>query len=330
MKLIFSHLDLKKKINIIYSLPNQNVPDGIIKDLRIIYNNVKEDLELKRKIIYDYGSYLTCACKINSAWYDGTYEVVMLTLYFEEHENTRFFKGILDKTVSELSTLPNLSKVFYINTPHADGETYTLFGKVIQILKKSFFEANKLHATYNLGIAEVLILGEKKVGKTAIVDYLIHEKYIPQAAPTLTPQVYNLVYNETDFRVLDICCEQHLKEVFEDHPIEPGKLPQAIVYVIDATLDEKDHGVSIAKFNEWMDFLQSKYKPSKFHEIPILVLFNKIDLNSDFNFKKLKDRYQRKNDDLNIKYDTVSALSGKGLLDNFEWLVKRVKVTEKL
>ncbi|MFO8018989.1 MAG: ADP-ribosylation factor-like protein, partial [Promethearchaeia archaeon] len=167
-------------------------------------------------------SYLNAIFKINSTWFSDTTDIVMLTLYFEEHENTHFFKEILEDTISKLLGLQNLSKVLYVNTPHADRESYSLFGRMIQILTDGFFEANKLHATYNLGLAEILILGGESTGKTAIVDYLIHDKFIPQAAPTLSPQVYDLIFEETDFRVLDICCEEHVKEVFEEHPIEPG------------------------------------------------------------------------------------------------------------
>ena len=41
-----------------------------------------------------------------------------------------------------------------------------------------------------------------------------------QSAPTLTPQIYNLVYESNDFRVLDVCYNEHIKQVFENHPLE--------------------------------------------------------------------------------------------------------------
>ena len=330
MKLILSKFDLQKKIKIIYSLPNQNISDEHQNQLKSIYEKFKDKMEKKKQFFYDYGPYLSYIFKMKSAWFPEEEETIMLTLYFQDHENTKFFKDILAKTVLKLTDLPNLTKILYLNTPHTDNETYKLFGKVIQILTDCFFEVNQLHATYNLGLAEVLILGGESVGKTAIVDYLIHNKYIPQKAPTLTPQVYNLFFEETDFRVLDVCCDEHIKEVFEDHPIEPGKLPQAIVYVVDTTLKKERQERSIAKFKEWIRYLERQYPPDKFIDIPILVLFNKIDLNPYFDLKKYEKLYRVDNSQLNIKYDEVSALNGEGILENFEWLFKRVKVTEKL
>lgn len=331
MRLILAHRDnIKKRINVVYTLPNQNISENILNNIRIIYESVKEELNSKEMVIYDYGSYLTYLCKIGSAWFKNSKETMILSLYFEEHENTKLFEDILEEAVYKLSEIPNLAKIFYINTPHADNETYTVFGKVIRILKKCFFQANKLHSTYNLGIAEVLILGDKSSGKSSIVDYLIHKSYIPQTAPTLTPQVFNLVFEETDFRVLDICCEDHVKEVFDDHPLELGKLPQAIVYIVDATLKQEEYEDSINRFNEWMDYLQSKYPPFKFQEIPILVLFNKIDLNPTFDFDAYREKYKREGNELNTKYDTSSAYNGQGLFENFRWVVNHVKVTQHL
>jgi len=327
MKLILSKFDLSKKIITIYSIPNQNLSDEIQENLRKIYDEFK-DIRIEERF-YDYESYLSYIFQIKSAWYPETNETLLLTLYLEEHENTHLFKSLLKKCVSKLKNISNLSKILYLNTPHADPEAFRIFGKVIQLLTNCFFDANELHATYNLGLAEILILGNKGGGKTSIVDYLIHHRPISQSAPTLTPQIYNLIYENIDFRVLDVCCDSHIKRVFEEHPLEPGKLPQAIVYVVDSSLKSEKLGSSINDFKNWLLYLFRLYGKSVFETIPILVLFNKTDLNPTFSEKEHRKWYSFDKAVLKLKYGEVSALTGKGLDENFSWLIKELKITQK-
>ena len=329
MKLTLSRFDPKKKVVIIYGIPNQNISDEMQENLLKVHDKFQQrDLgeEMEK---HDIGAYLSYVFQAESAWFSDVNETLMLSLYFEEHENTHFFKEIMEDAVQELREIPNLTKALYVTTPHSDSESYKIFGRMIQVLTSCFFEANKLHATYNLGIAEVLMLGSKVSGKTSIVDYLIHGRFIPQARPTLTPRVMDLVYDQLDFRVLDVCCEEHVKQVFEDHPIEPGKLPQAIVYVVDGLLDVDEQEAYVEEFHEWMQFLAQSYPPSKFKELPVLILFNKVDLSPDLDLEAFKELYSPNLDLENVKHAAVSAKTGQGLEDSFSWLVKGIKVTEK-
>ncbi len=328
MKLILSKFDLQKKIIVLHSFPNQNLSDEIYRNLEKFYDRYEDDpqKEISHK---DFGPYLSYIFQIDSAWFPDTRETLMLTLYFEEHENTHLFKKELKDAVLKLKEIPHLSKISYVNTPHADSEAYKIYGKVINLLTSCFFEVNKLHSTYNLGLAEVLILGDAGGGKTSIVDYLIHGKFIPQTNPTLTPQIYDLVYNQIDFRVLDVCCDHHIKEVFEEHPLDPGMLPQAVVYVVDVSLDEVKQKESIKRYREWIDYLYNQYPKGKFQKIPILILFNKIDIYPQFDFQEYKRLYTPKGLKLNIKYSESSVKTGQGLTENFSWVVKGIKITEQ-
>lgn len=330
MKLILSKFDPKKKVIIIYALPDQNISGDIQEDLMKIYDDFENKAIVEEKVYYDYGPYLSYLFTIPSAWFPEETEVGLLTLYFEEHENTSFLKEEMEKTVDKLMEIPNFSKIFYLNTPHTDNEAFKVLGNAIQILTECFFEVNKIHATYNLGLAEVLVLGTKSGGKTTIVDYLIHGKFMPQTVPTLTPKVYNLLYENMDFRVLDVCCDKHIRNVMKDHPIEPGKLPQAIVNVVDATLEGELLENSVISFKEWMNFLADQYPREKFEKIPILVLFNKVDLVPYFDEVQFEDLFKPDIKGLNLKYDSVSGKTGQGINENFSWMVKRIKVTEKL
>jgi GTPase SAR1 family protein len=326
MKLILSKFDSIKKIILIHSLPDQNISDEIQENLIKIYDKFQgKKIEDK---FYEYESYLSYLFEVKSSWYPEKKEILLLTLYMEEHENTHLFKNNMKVCISDLREIPNLSKALYLNTPHTDSEAFRLYGKMVQSLTKCFFEVNKLHATYNLGIAEILILGNKGGGKTSIVDYLLHHKPADQTTPTLTPKIYKLIFDNIDFRVLDVCCETHLKQVFEDHPIELGKLPQAIVYVVDTSLIGEKEKKSIKEFKDWIYYLSEKYPSGGFNRIPVLILFNKTDLNHNFDQVEYEKLYRLSNGNLS-KYSKVSALTGEGLEESFSWLIKRIRITEK-
>jgi GTPase SAR1 family protein len=327
MKLILSKFDATKKIKIIHSLPDNNISDEIQEKLEKIYDEFR-DKEILAKF-YDFESYLSYLFEVKSSWYSDTTETLVLTLYVEEHENTHIFKNDIKECVSELTGIANFSKALYLNTPHTDAEAFTIFGKIVQSLTKCFFEVNKLHSTYNIGLAEVLVLGNKGGGKTSIVNYLIHNKPIAQPTPTLTPQVYQIVYESMDFRVLDVCCEEHVKQVLEDHPIEPGKLPQAIVYVVDASLKGEKQSESLKEFNQWFNYLSKQYPEKIFETIPILILFNKTDLNPTFSEVEFENIFRLKNGSFTSRYSRVSAITGEGIYESFSWLIKRVRITKK-
>jgi len=328
MRLVLSRFDPTKNVKIIYAIPDQNINEDIQRHLEELYTIYMKEKHPSESKYYDLGSYLSYIFKVNSAWNDGNKDTLILTLYVEEHENTHFFKPIMEKTISDLREIPDLTKMLSVGTPHAEKGSYSILGKVIRRLTEGYFEASKLHSTYNLGLSEVLVLGDKGSGKTSIIDYLIHGKFIPQTKPTLTPQIFQLVYDQTDFRVLDVCCDEHIKEIFESHPIERGKLPQAIVYVVDASRSEEDLEKSAVRFGAWMLFLSKKYSITQFKNIPLLILFNKVDLNPQFSLERYKNLFTADMADLNIKYSTSSVKTGEGVEKNFSWLVKGIKVTE--
>ena len=91
-----------------------------------------------------------------------------------------------------------------------------------------------------------------------------------------------MFYEQLDFRVLDVCCNEHVKEMLDEHPIEAGKLPQAIVYVIDISIQGNEKKEAIREFHHWISFLKNKYSSKQFSKLPFLILFNKIDLSPKF------------------------------------------------
>ena len=299
---------------IIYSIPNLNVSEETQETLRQIH---REFLSTYGTLTEEYihkeiGAYSAYYFEVPSSYYPDFKIPVLLTLYYEEHENVSLFNPIVKDAIVKLKAIPDLSKAFYISVPHTTPENLSAFGKMIGVLTDFFFEAAKKHETYTLGLAEVLMLGAKGGGKSSIVDYLVHGKFIQPTTPTLTPKVLQLIFENVDFRVLDVCCKEHVQAVFEDHPLEPGKLPQAVVYVVDTTATPEKQKEAQAEFYFWMDYLSKQYPVGRFSNIPVMVVFNKVDVKPMFEIEAAKKEFDGMKYGVNVHYATISAKTGEG------------------
>ena len=329
MRLIISREDTRKGGSIVHSIPNLNVPQEVQDEVQNIHKMHMDISPGEKTIMYSFGPYSAGLFEVPSSWYPDQMEKLMVTLYVQDHENPHLFRGIIEETIQRLKQIPNLNKAIYASTPHADGESFKRNGQMLRVLTDGFFEAAKKHETYNLGLAEILVLGNKGGGKSTLIDHLIHGRFVPQKNPTLTPKVMKLVYKNFDFRVLDVCCTTHVKEVLDDHPLEPGKLPQAIVYVIDATLKGKERDGAIREFQDWMIYLSRKYPAHRFSNVPLLILFNKIDIVEDFDMGEQMELFNTVPYGISAKYDGISAKESFGIEENFEWLAKQISVSVK-
>ena len=84
---------------------------------------------------------------------------------------------------------------------------------------------------------------------------------------------------------------------------------------------------TINGLEQWIEFFNNQYKRSEFEKIPLLILFNKTDLNPLFDVKNYEDLFKSTVKGLNVKFGAVSAKTGMGINDNFSWMVKRIKIT---
>lgn len=334
MKLVFSRIANGDRIFTVYSIPHLEVSDELQDQIHDLYEYLSPLYKQKKAglqyVSKEYGPYLAYLFEVPSTYFPDVPVYLMLTLYFEDHENINFFKDIVEEMIIGLSSIRDLSKSFYLGTPHAEKDAYKVFAKMMKVLTDGFFELSKKHETYNLGLAEILVLGDKGGGKTTIVDYLTQGKFVQQQEPTLTPKVLKLYFENTDFRVLDTCCKAHIEEILGDHPLDIKKLPQAVVYVVDVSSNGEKILKNVEEFQYWMEYLDQKYPKGSFSEIPLLIIFNKTDLNPDFDEKEMQELFNPIKVGITPKYLSTSALKGDGLSDNFKWMLQNITVSGTL
>ena len=142
-----------------------------------------------------------------------------------------------------------------------------------------------------------------------------------------TPMVYKTLFEEMDFRVLDVCCKEHVQEVLNDHPLKPGILPQSIVYMIDLTQSEEELKKSRMEFQNWMAYLTKVYGKRNFEKTPVSILYNKLDLNPEANLEEFKAQFYI--DHPLLKQQAISVKKNIGLEQSFKWIVQNIKVATK-
>ena len=264
---------------------------------------------------------------IIDAYFIDQKERLFLTLFLDVHENNHLFDDLLKSAVQSLQQIRRLDKAFYLTTPHADEDTFKIFGKLTKILSRKYFEISIKHDNNNLGLADILVLGDKKSGKSTIVDQLIHGKLRKYKRPSLKLKIYKTVYEELDFRVMDTCCDNHVKELLKDHSLKKESLPKAVVYLVDISKKEEELKDSVVNFFKWLEILTDQYPKGEFSKIPILVLFNKVDLRANFDLEEYKQMFTPLIYKFNIHYTGVSGIESNGLKGSFQWLLKNLEIS---
>ncbi|KAL5012950.1 hypothetical protein ScPMuIL_011501 [Solemya velum] len=159
----------------------------------------------------------------------------------------------------------------------------------------------------------ILLLGLDNAGKTTLLKFLASEE-ITNVAPT---QGFNIkTVQSAGFRlnVWDIGGQRKIRPYWKNY----FENTDILLYVIDSA-DRK-------RFEETGMELQELLEEDKLHGVPLLVFANKQDLLNSapasdiaegLNLLKIRDRPWQ--------IQAASALTGEGIKDGMEWVIKTVK-----
>jgi len=178
----------------------------------------------------------------------------------------------------------------------------------------------------------ILLDGLKSSGKSTILNWIIHGKFI-EPAPTSSFNLETIVVGKNKTKV-SIWEPAPTNEVFK------GELKEslsAIIYVIDSTKKEQ--------FRQCKSDISQLLENEFTKNVVFLVYANKQDLENSVDVKKIKllfselfmsrrhrresyeyDEYgqeNRKSDD-RFMIQSCSAKTGEGVKEGFEWLIKKV------
>ena len=95
MRLILSREDPRRGMWIIHSIPNLNISDEIQEELRKVHYHFMNTTIGDQVVNYEFGSLSSAVFEVESPWFEGESEKIILSLDAHGHENPPFFRDIL-------------------------------------------------------------------------------------------------------------------------------------------------------------------------------------------------------------------------------------------
>ena len=262
---------------------------------------------------------------------------MVLTVDLDQHENPHLFSGVFEQTIEAFQREPEIHQAFsqpltpksthFTATPSegaSSGNWFAMRGKVGKIMASLYFSLNGKMEKRVKGLYELLVLGRRGAGKSAIVHRLIHQNTVDTHDCTykyLAPRILTLVYENLDFVAYDVDEEQRIRQALRDGAITPN----AIVYVVEANPNLETHLQGVESFERWMESLKKHFTKS----VPVLFLVNKVDKYPAYDLDAIRYTYGVEKYGLNARIFPVSAKTKEGLETSFKWLLENVSLSSK-
>ena len=304
------------------SLPKIESTENILKILDLVYKSKKDLSDPDGFAIVEEGNFLNILFQLPSEWNPQKYERVMLTITLDEHENSKIFTPIIKRHLKPLLQDGTIYQALYKEGKPNHPTVGQELGRFHKILEGILKDLEKKDKKSQLGLANIILLGIQAVGKTSIIRHLIEGKF-SETRPTLAPQMLKLFFEQMDFRVYDVGGQKALRKYW----VSSLAKPHGVIYIIECTRSEELRMDSAIEFDRMMHhyFVDPK-KLQMPKDIPGLILGNKQDLNPDMTTEQIIDDYNLDTYEINYHVGLCSALKGEGLIENFQWFSKQMKM----
>ena len=167
--------------------------------------------------------------------------------------------------------------------------------------------------------AKILILGLDAAGKTTLTRFMRFGRFAENLTPTIGQNIESFEFEGWTITAIDVAGQSHFRFLWEAH--YPGC--SAVIFVIDAA--------DIERLPEARDILRVHVVNNALLEnVPALILANKQDLPAAIQAPMMIQL-------LNLHLDMVdrtfavfdcSALTGKGVVEAFTWLVYQLETNK--
>ncbi|MHA1716257.1 MAG: ADP-ribosylation factor-like protein [Promethearchaeota archaeon] len=256
--------------------------------------------------------------EISSKHARGGAELILLSLAEKNGSlDPTMAHDYLERFARELMSIKDLYKAFYLKENRQDGainET-TKFSELKELFF-SFFESipREISLYKPRKKARVFIFGLDKAGKTSIINALknmVHDDNLP---PTLSVDISQILLGDISFIIYDAPGQAKFRHLWTT--TTPLNQQDGLVFVMDVA--DKN------RYKECREVLFDIANLPEIKKLPLLILFNKIDL------KKPKIKHLLKEIDLEslksrpINYFMTSAVTGEGIKESFNWLAKQL------
>ena len=158
--------------------------------------------------------------------------------------------------------------------------------------------------------AKLLIIGLDNSGKTSLLYYLKYKKIKNNLEPTRHPSSEEFIFNNINYKAFDLGGHKLARILWKNylHNID------IVIFVVDSTDHERIYEVK----NELSNIIDIKNKNRL--KIPILILGNKIDLQTSINYENLKYVLDFEKYNTDITLIMCSITKNININQGFHWI----------
>ena len=209
----------------------------------------------------------------------------------------------------ELKKIKDIENAFSPN----QSESSSAFQKLSDFFVKFYESLPKETVFTRERTASIFVFGLDKAGKTTIINRL-KQNLFTDPVQTTNINIVRLLFENLSVTAYDAAGQKIYRKLWEDHL----KRQDGLVFVLDVTDEER--------YSEAASELHRISSMSELRKVPLLILFNKIDLKkpktkqliSKLKLKKIKNKARP------IKYFKTSAKTNEGIGESFNWMAVQI------
>ncbi|MFX1443715.1 MAG: PAS domain S-box protein, partial [Promethearchaeota archaeon] len=279
-------------------------------------NQIPTLLELYDKgfFVHTFGSIISANLifRIRSEYSPGKIERLMISIVIDNKSkfNMTLSQELLERFANELKKIEEGYKAFYTtsNVYEGDPAKLTEINELLFNFYKSLPEENIIFERKD---ARILIYGLSQAGKTTIIKCR-RKSIFKNTPPTISVDISRIIINNISLLTYDTPGYPKYRELWK--PYLKGQ--DGLIFVLD--INDR------IKFPDARDLLHTIAHMPEMSELPLLIMFNKIDL-IDPNIEYLTQAMDL--DKLGgrpIKYFLTSAVKNINIDDAFNWLALQI------
>ncbi|MDX1797348.1 MAG: PAS domain S-box protein, partial [Candidatus Lokiarchaeia archaeon] len=253
---------------------------------------------------------------IPSEYSNTRHEHLLISLVIDGKSriNTTLAQKFLEGFVEDFKKVDDAFKAFYVNSRIYKGDPKKLT-EIMQLLNSFHASFPEEKVIFEQKEAKILIFGLSLAGKTTIIR--TRRKSVSKTLfPTLNVDISRILVNNVSLLTYDIPGKYKVKEVWKPYL----KNQDGLIFVLDIT--------DKIKFSFARELLHEIAGKPELSELPLLILFNKVDLTQP-DINKLKDAMGlKKLSKRPIKSFLTSGVKNINIDEAFNWL--SLKIAERV
>ncbi|MBD3254926.1 MAG: PAS domain S-box protein [Candidatus Lokiarchaeota archaeon] len=306
--LILSHFNAQYGPRIFLKAPESIVEDEIDQITSLM------DLYEEGFFVHIFGGFKSANLifEIPSKYARGNRELLLISILIDINSNINFdlSKELLEGFEKEFKKIDNAGEAFYPDS--ADQETHQLKLNKIKSLFQTFYESfPKESVIYDRKDAKILIYGLSQAGKTTIIK--TRRKGISSPSlPTTSIDISRVLVNNISLVVYDTPGQLKFRELWKPYL----KNQDGLIFVVDVADTEN--------YDSAREILHNIALMPNMSKLPLLILFNKIDLEKPNIEDLIKNFRINKLGERPIRCFLTSALKDEGIQEAFNWFSTQI------